>query len=214
MEAETLHLDGAQDFSRLLLLGGRLPLNFTNTVHGRLPEAHGEMLTHYGDLLAWSVHAGALTASEAERLIQAAQARPDEARHTYRHALQVRETLHDILAAYVYERTTEPETLAFFNAELAGAMANLEVEPAHSGDSYGWHWGGDPLALDRMVWPVLRDAASLLTSAEIARVRECGGCGWLFLDSSKNRSRRWCSMDICGNQAKARRHYQRQRGMR
>jgi predicted RNA-binding Zn ribbon-like protein len=211
MDGDGLQLDGAHDFSRLALLGGRLPLNFTNTLHGRLPEPHGDLLTHYGDLLSWSVHAGGLTIADAVRLMQAAQARPEEARHIYRHALQVREGLHDLFAAYVYGRRPEPEMLDLFNAELSSALAHLEVEPDASGDSYGWRWGGDPLALDRMLWPIVREAADLLTSSEVQRVRECGGCGWMFLDSSKNRSRRWCSMDICGNQAKARRHYQRQR---
>ena len=65
-----------------------------------------------------------------------------------------------------------------------------------------------------MMWPIAHEAAELLTANELGRVRECPGpnCGWLFLDMSKNRSRRWCSMEVCGNAAKARRHYQRQKG--
>jgi predicted RNA-binding Zn ribbon-like protein len=61
--------------------------------------------------------------------------------------------------------------------------------------------------------PIARSAAELLTSETLSRVRECGGatCTWLFLDASRNRSRRWCSMESCGNRAKARRHYRRRR---
>jgi predicted RNA-binding Zn ribbon-like protein len=62
-----------------------------------------------------------------------------------------------------------------------------------------------------MLWPVARSAADLLTSQEQSRVRECAAsdCGWLFLDLSRNRSRRWCDMETCGNRTKARRHYAR-----
>jgi predicted RNA-binding Zn ribbon-like protein len=69
-----------------------------------------------------------------------------------------------------------------------------------------------------MLWPVARSAADLLTSAEeLARVGQCAddrGCGWLFFDTSRNHSRRWCAMKDCGNRAKARRHYRRQRKAR
>ena len=66
-------------------------------------------------------------------------------------------------------------------------------------------------ALERPLWPVLWAAAELLTSADRDRVRACASdpCRWLFLDLSRNRSRRWCSMEDCGNRAKARRHYAR-----
>ena len=77
------------------------------------------------------------------------------------------------------------------------------VEPVLAADDEG--------ALDRPLWPVLRSAAALLTSDDIARIRECAAerCAWLFIDHSRNRSRRWCDMRDCGNRAKARRHYAR-----
>jgi predicted RNA-binding Zn ribbon-like protein len=64
-----------------------------------------------------------------------------------------------------------------------------------------------------MLWPVVRSAAELLTSDELGRVRECAAdnCAWLFLDRSKNRSRRWCDMAVCGNRDKVRRFRQRSR---
>ena len=65
-----------------------------------------------------------------------------------------------------------------------------------------------------MLWPISRAAADLLVSdTERRKVRQCGAgdCEWLFLDTSKNRSRQWCSMQCCGNREKARRHYQRVR---
>jgi predicted RNA-binding Zn ribbon-like protein len=78
---------------------------------------------------------------------------------------------------------------------------------------FAWDWAEDPDSLDRVLWVVARSAGELLTSDQLDRVRQCAddrGCGYLFLDTSRNRSRRWCSMESCGNRAKARRHYQRQ----
>jgi predicted RNA-binding Zn ribbon-like protein len=64
-----------------------------------------------------------------------------------------------------------------------------------------------------VAWWVARSAAELLTSKELTSVRECAGydCGRLFMDGTKNRSRRWCDMASCGNRAKGRRHYERRK---
>ena len=82
-----------------------------------------------------------------------------------------------------------------------------------SGD-YRWEWqseGGN--LLDRILWPIAESAANLLTSQDRADIRECDApdCEWLFLDHSRNGSRRWCDMKSCGNRQKARRHYRRAR---
>ena len=79
-------------------------------------------------------------------------------------------------------------------------------------EGFKWDWS-EELALDRMLWFIARSAADLLTSGNLDRVRQCGDeeCGWLFIDTTKNRSRRWCDMTDCGNRAKARRHYSRLR---
>jgi predicted RNA-binding Zn ribbon-like protein len=63
-----------------------------------------------------------------------------------------------------------------------------------------------------MLWPIASSAADLLTSERLKKVRLCEAktCTWLFLDESRNHSRRWCDMKVCGNREKARRHYQRE----
>jgi predicted RNA-binding Zn ribbon-like protein len=99
------------------------------------------------------------------------------------------------------------------NDELVSASAHQKL--VHRGGGYVLEWDGVE-ALDGVLWPVARSAATLLTSALRSRVRICAaedGCGWTFLDRSKNQSRRWCSMSDCGNRAKARRHYRRVRGL-
>ena len=103
------------------------------------------------------------------------------------------------------------EVLGVVNGVLADMLGRSRLAPA--GGDLAWAWGGDEDALDRPLWAVARAAAALLTGPGLERVRACPGvgCGWLFLDTSRNRSRRWCDMRDCGNRAKARRHYQRSR---
>ena len=80
-------------------------------------------------------------------------------------------------------------------------------------DGYRWGWLDDEAALDRMLWPVLRSTADLLTSPDLASVRHCASesCDWLFMDMSRGQRRQWCDMRTCGNRAKARRHYERKK---
>jgi predicted RNA-binding Zn ribbon-like protein len=98
------------------------------------------------------------------------------------------------------------------NAELPAALAHSRLQSAEAGYIIGWP--PEPKALDSLLWPIAYSAADLLTNADLlSRVGQCAddrGCGWLFLDLTKNRSRRWCSMRGCGNRAKAQRHYHRQ----
>jgi predicted RNA-binding Zn ribbon-like protein len=199
-----------RDYSGLALLGGRLCLNFVNTVEPRHTTPVLIFLKCYGDLISWSTHAEALTPDEAALIRAAAARRPREAEATFHDALRIREAIYSIFAATLDDRPADPSDLATFNAALARALANLQI--MQSDEHFAWRFAGEPDALDRMLWPILRSAAELLTSESLHRVRACGGCGWLFLDTSKNHSRRWCSMDACGNQAKARRHYRRRTG--
>ena len=93
---------------------------------------------------------------------------------------------------------------------LAEALPHRRLVTTAEG--FGWQWGEDPVALAQMLWPIARSAADLLTSPDLGRVRECAraACEWLFVDHSKNRSRRWCDMQECGNVEKVRRYRRRQ----
>ena len=193
------------------LLGGRKSLDFANTVDWHASEQPVEYLTSYAALVAWGQHVGILTDRQAEQLLDEAGRRPTEAEAILEQALVLREAIYRIFAAISAGRPAEHSDLAVLNAELPRALARSRI--IVSGDGYDWAWIGAEEALDRMLWPVVRDAVDLLTSGDLARVGQCADdrCGWLFLDTSRNHSRRWCSMEDCGNRAKARRHYQRRR---
>ena len=188
--------------------GGRLCLDFVNTHSQRT----GEHLRAYADLLAFARQSGVLTPAETERLKAQAARQASEAAGVLRHAHALRGALFGIFSAVARGRQPPPADLERFNAALGSAMSHVQVTPEE--DGFGWGWAGGRAAdLEAPVWEVLRSAADLLTSPEVRKVRECGGadCRWLFMDTSKNRSRQWCSMQSCGNREKARRHYERTR---
>ena len=196
----------------LALYGERLCLNFANTVDPRHSDHSREFLINYADLVAWAVHAGAVGEDIAGQLRAEAERRPQAAQTTFRVARSLRETVYGVFASLAAGRSMPEPNLWELNRAHAEAMAHARIVSA--GDGYVLGWDESRTALDRMLWPVARSAAELLTSGRLDRIRECpglDGCGWLFYDTSKNGSRRWCSMAGCGNQAKGHRHYRRQR---
>jgi predicted RNA-binding Zn ribbon-like protein len=187
-------------------VGGVSCLDFVNTVDPRHDDERDDCLRSYPQLLRWAAQAGLLTAEEYSALEVRSQREPGLADAVHRRALELREALYRLF-------TDEPPVqgdLARLTDEghRAWAMAKL----ARTVGGWAWRWD-TPAELDRVLWPIARSAADLLTSDQLSRVRECegrNGCGWLFLDTSKNGRRRWCDMRVCGNRAKARRHRQRE----
>ena len=194
-------------------IGGNAALDFINSVDGWSGgQPRGDQLGAYGDLLAWAEGAGAIDPRTAKRLRSEAAQRPREAARTLARAVELRQLLHRLFAAVATGRHPAAADLQALNVALARMLPHQMV--VATGEGFAWAWEDSP-ALDAVLWPVLRAAADLLTSGRLGRLRECGGdnCGWLFLDETKNRSRRWCEMSVCGNRAKARRHYRRARGL-
>jgi predicted RNA-binding Zn ribbon-like protein len=169
------------------------------------------MLTSYSELVAWSVHAGVLTGDQPRRLLAESVRRPEDAVSVLSRAIALREAIYRIFSAISHGDHPQTADLTILNAELSWTLTQSRIVSTAQG--FDWDWAGGEDALDRMLWTVVHDAVELLTSGELDRVGQCadGRCGWLFLDTSRNRSRRWCSMEDCGNRAKARRHYERSR---
>lgn len=192
-------------------MGGWLCLDFVNTANWDQPNRSQERFFSYADLVRWGHYVATLTDQEAQQLRQAAEDRPAEAKAVYEQAMGLRATIHRIFSAVATGQSPATTDLATLNTALAEALAHACILPGQ--DGFIWAWIGGEEALERVLWPVVRSAAELLTAKQLDRVGKCAGdsCGWLFLDTSRNRSRRWCEMEHCGNRAKARRHYQRKR---
>lgn len=211
--------------SEMRLVGGRLCLDFINTVDGRKSDSPrresrsidrvlGDKLVKYSDLVEWSRHSGIVTAIEAERLIQASKRNAREAKDVFDRAIALREALYRICKAIMTSRrpqTVDTVDLATVNEELLRARTHERL--THGAQGFMWGWLSNEAALDRMLWSIAHSAAELLTTGDLSRLRECCGeeCGWLFEDTTRNRSRQWCVMQDCGNLAKVRRYRTRLR---
>jgi predicted RNA-binding Zn ribbon-like protein len=191
---------------------GILALDFSNTAEWHASADPVERLNAYEDLASWSWAAGILDEDETRQLLTEAQGRPAEAHKALRGAIRLREAIYQVFSAIAADRPSPLEAVETINSGLGHALSHARIVPSDEGIS--WGWSSEERQLDRMMWPILRSAADLLTSDELNRVGECAddrGCGFLFFDRSKNRSRRWCRMEDCGNRAKAKRHYRRKK---
>jgi predicted RNA-binding Zn ribbon-like protein len=190
-----------------LQLGGHAALDFVNTLVFRRQEGEIEYLSSYPHLLAWCEKNNLLTDAQANRLYAAAQARPDNADSALHVGQSVRDMLYIIFTTYLENHTLQALDLAPLNELLARLMPYRRLEI--NGEVCAWGWEDDPEHLERLLLPIVSAAADLLTSDPLKRLRQCPNCGWLFLDTSRNHSRRWCSMDFCGSKMKSRRQYER-----
>ncbi len=192
------------------LTGGAVCLDLANTLDERPLASRRDNLESYADLVDWAEQSHLLSRSEAAAVRRAAASRPAEARRALQRMKFVREVLFAVFAALARGREAPASALHSLNAALARAYARLELVPARP--SFRSSFACEPTDLERLLFPVVRSAYELLTSArDLERLRLCAAdsCDWLFLDRSKNRSRRWCDMSVCGNRDKVRRFYRR-----
>jgi predicted RNA-binding Zn ribbon-like protein len=194
------------------LVGGALCLDVANSVDGRVLEVPLDYLTTYADLVDWATRAGGLSAAEAEVLLTRADADPAAARDELVRARALRESVFALFHGHATEGAAGAGHLAAVQEAYTDALRHGRLEPG--ADGLRWTWEPD-LALPR--WLVAQSAIELATSGSLGRVKACAsqdGCQYLFVDTSKNGSRRWCSMTDCGNQAKSKRLTARRRAGR
>jgi predicted RNA-binding Zn ribbon-like protein len=189
--------------------GGHRSLDFANTLEDRPREMPRELLHRYDDLVAWGEQAGIVTDEEARQLLEKAGKQQEEAATIFERAITLREAVFHILESVVMEEPPEESDMATLNEMLTRAMAHARL--IVEGDNFGWDWPAKGEHLECVLWEVAVLTAELLTSDLRRATRICAAedCSWLFLDTSKNHSRRWCDMKTCGNRAKARRYQER-----
>lgn len=196
----------------LALLGGSPCLDFANTASGRGTDVAMEHIRSYDDLLTWAVHAQVIGQDARGRLGDLAEQEPEGADFMFHKAITLREALHAVGVAIASAAEPDPKATEVFRNAFSGCMRHADF--GRGDDAYGWWWPEDVDDLELPLWPVAYSAGMLFPEADPKRIKQCPAedCGWLFLDRSKNASRRWCDMRTCGNRAKARRHYARVSG--
>jgi predicted RNA-binding Zn ribbon-like protein len=192
------------------LVAGDLALDFANTLDSRYdPERRLELLPSYDRFIAFAWQSGVLNRAQAQRLLK--QTGEAEGQLVLTRVIDLREALHFLFLSVATKERPPRSALESLNRFLADVRLPQSIE---------WEKGKfHRLPADLVstpvgpLVPIVEAAAALLTSPDVTHVRECSfhTCRWLFLDRSKNHTRRWCDMKICGNRAKAQRFYARQR---
>lgn len=185
--------------------GGRVCLDFANTLDWRLTDSPVELIPDYARLLGWSSRRGTLPAHAISRLRQheaASRACGELMRQAHALRAEIWALAEDLIAR-------RPLRLDRLNAR----MAQLPSQPPLCARSDRCAYELDGEDLRQPLWPILWSLTALLVSEDASRIGSCAarGCGWYFVDESPNRSRMWCSSQVCGNRERARRSYAKSR---
>ena len=187
--------------------GGWVCLDFINTVHDRTVENPFEYLSGYPELLVWCVKVGILTSERKTAFDKKVKENREEAERILEDFIKAREILYSFFLPIAQNRVPGKKLQKQLNVLLNRTMGQLELEVVGKQDVHQkWR---DKSSLEYPLNPIIKSAYDLLTQDLLDRVKECGACGWLFLDQSKNKSRKWCSMENCGSNVKAKRYYHR-----
>ncbi len=186
-------------------------LDFINTLDDRFSDEPHELLKSYVDLARFGEDTGILTDLQLDRLFACSAQHPEEAQRALASAIQLREAMSEIFYALARKKPMPAPALVTLNQHVQEASQHLQLVPAKS--HFEWKFDSPMHDLYTPLWPIARDAAELLASDHLEFVRPCASktCEWLFLDESKNHRRRWCDMTKCGNRAKVKRFYTRQK---
>jgi predicted RNA-binding Zn ribbon-like protein len=191
------------------VLGGVLCLDFANTIDGRLSDNPEEFIDEYEDLVGWAFHVGVVEDREREGLVNKARSPGSEGAALYERGLQLRQAVYCAFRAMARSEAPDSRDLSRVGHEYAAGLgwARLVRRDAN----WAWSWNSND-EMSHPLWAVAASAVELLSHGDVSRVKECPGahdCGWLYYDASRNRTRRWCSMEGCGSRVKMRRHYAR-----
>jgi predicted RNA-binding Zn ribbon-like protein len=195
------------------LSGGILCLDFANTVSRRkVSDRSIDHLPAYDDLIAFAEQSKIVLPEWARQLRTHSRRHRDTAQATLRRAVAYRENLYRAFSALAARKTAASSDVRQINDFAVAGLSHRRLVRRHGHYHWEWQWS-QRISLDSILWPIAQSAADLLVSPSLSTVRMCQApdCAWLFLDHSRNRSRRWCDMKVCGNREKARRHYRRTR---
>lgn len=197
--------DTKRTLETLEFVGGIMCLDFANTVNSRHELEH-DYLASYSDLVNWAGKATILSPKQVKNLNQRAQLEAEKANVAVEKARDVRETIYRAFSAIASRSNPKEEDLGVLTRLYEEAIGNGRLVKVD--DHFEFEWEPDK-TFDALLWCIVSSAEKLLSVKEISQVKECPGCGWLFLDISKNQSRRWCSMNTCGARDKMRRYHGR-----
>ena len=194
----------------LPVVAGNLALDFANTVDDPGGAAHFDHLHDIAGLLDWTRDRGVLPVGDHAELLSVARHSPDRARAGLRAAHRLREAIQSVFGAVASDRPVPEAAWRGVRLPAAAAIAHARLELDAGHGQLRWEFATP----EAVTWPIAYAAHELLTGNLLNRVKQCAGCPWLYLDQSKNSSRRWCSMDDCGRHEKIVRYVERRAARR
>lgn len=189
--------------------GGELCLDFVNTIPDRVDGTNRDHLANFNDLIYWAKKAKAIDQTLFTRLEKAGDAAERKAKDFFTEAIQLRSLIYRIFQPLSQKQKVKPSDLEAFNKLSKSYLAHLEI--GNLKDGFSEQWNFEPQQFHIVSAPVFKSAYDLLLSDKLQRIKECPNCGWLFLDTTKNGRRRWCSMQDCGSAVKALDYYYRKK---
>jgi len=182
----------------LTLVGGELALDFANTSSGRGFPTREEHLHEAHNVVDWAAHARVLR--------ERANNDSELNRRLFADALTLREDIYVLACEIAERRPAPPERIESLARTHARCLAQAKLVPFQG--NFIWSWRVRSAPVEAVLGPISLSALTTLLQADLTRVKQCQGekCGWMFLDRTKSRSRRWCEMEICGNRSKQKRH--------
>jgi predicted RNA-binding Zn ribbon-like protein len=189
------------------LQAGDLSLDFVNTMY---PD---DFLLNEASLIRWSQEVGLVTEEGAQALLEETEASPEDSRALFTQVLALRQASYRVLLAFIDHTPPTASDVDVLQSVFVQARSHERLVPAEH--HLAWQWEEAESGLAGLYWVLSRSVESVLTSPTMERVKQCppslGGCGWFFVDRSKNSSRQWCSDQACGSLVRMRHLYARKR---
>lgn len=187
--------------------GGSLCLDFVNTIPDRMDGTNRDHLKDFNDLLYWAKKAGVVEAGVYNALEDLAGSNERKAKDFFHESISLRTLIYSIFHPVTQGKKIKPADLDAFNKIGSRYFKFLEVRPVKGNFTEHWNLGNDDFL--NITAPIVKSVRDLLLLNRTEKIKECSNCGWLFLDTTKNGKRRWCSMEDCGSNVKAREYYHR-----
>ena len=189
--------------------GGLLCLDFVNTVPDRFDGSNRDTLGNFNDLIYWAKKAEIIDKTAFAALERAAQTNDRKAKDFFSESISIRSLIHAIFKPVSLKQKVKSTDIDALNKLTSKYFQFLEV--AHQKDKFEEKWNFPSDNFHTVTAPIVKSAYELLLSGKLSKVKECPNCGWLFLDTTKNGKRKWCSMKDCGSSVKALEWYYRQK---
>lgn len=196
-------------FDRLQLDGGCHVFDFTNTINNRTIQANVDYMESYDDIILWVDKTGLLTKNRLKLLSELANKNKDDSDSTFRKIIRAREVLYTLFSSIAKKINPDVIVMEEFNKFLVSSYSKIKITISSLKPDVSFV--DKDVTLDEPLRIIMKSAYDILTAENMERVKECPTCGWLFIDRTKNGSRRWCAMNVCGSNDKAKRYYHRKK---